>query len=327
MGMIDRRTVLGGLAALACPAIAAASDGFPARLVKIIVSQAPGSVGDTTCRILANELKRIWGQPVVVENRVGASGNIGTAALARSEPDGYTIGEINIASHALNPFVYRDKLPYDPIKDFLPLSQTGYSALSALIVNTSKLPARDIPQLVERLRSHPGRYTYATLGVGTSQHICMELFQRATGTKVVVVPYNNLGQMLADLTSGVVDMIPDMGASFWTNVDNDKLRALAVTTAQRSEFAPDLPTLAETYPGLVISSWRGLATPANVPPAIHARLAADVHAALSANAVRDAMRKIFFVATPQRPAEFAAFIAAEQQRFRPIITEAGITRD
>lgn len=319
-------TVAAAGAFFAVPAAQAqsAAAGFPSRPVKMIVPLAAGGAADIIGRTIADGLSRLWGQPVVVDNKPGAGSNVGVEALARSAPDGYTIGQINVASHSINPALQKGKLPFDPGKDFEPISMMAIST-NLVVVNPEKIPAKTIAELVEFLKKNPGKFSYSSAGIGTTLHLGMEMFKEATGTDVVHVPYNSSATRNTDLLTGRVDMTMDVAANVWQFVESGKLRALAVVSAQRVPFAPDLPTVAETYPGVQIMAWHAIAAPAGTPKAIVDKISADVQRVIISPDVQAKLKQNYLVPSSMSSAELKSFMAADMVRWADAVRKSGAT--
>ena len=222
-----------GLALLAAGAQAQAEDEskYPQRPIHFVVPLAAGGVADVMSRMVAEHLQTKWGQPVVVENRPGAGTSLGMALVAKAKPDGYTIGMGNIAANAIFPALQPDKAPYHPVNDFAPVTLVGVTP-SLLVVNTTKIKATTLPELVSYLKANPGKVSYGSSGTGTSLHIAMELFMIKTGTNMVHVPYKGSAPMLNDLLAGTLDLAFDAQSTSGPHIQTGKLRALGVTTAQ-----------------------------------------------------------------------------------------------
>ncbi len=267
--MLQRRSLLAALPALAAPAIGRAQAPWPAKTIRFIVPFAPGGGTDTSSRLIADQLGRALGQTVVVDNKSGAGGNIGTTDLARAAPDGYTLGLISVASHTLNPMLY-SKMPYDADKDIVPISLIAL--LSNLLGVTPGLPVASVAELIALIKREPGKYAFASSGPGSSLHLSGELFKAMAGVDIVHVPYKGAGPAYPDLMSGTVHMMFANISSMLGQVRSGKIKGLAVTSAQRSKAAPELPTIAETLPGYVATSWYGVGAPAGTPEPILVRI-------------------------------------------------------
>lgn len=313
------RSILAALALLiALPAMA---QDYPTRPVKIVVSYAPGGSNDVVARVVAPELQKELGQSFVVENRAGASGMIGADAVAKSPADGYTLF-MGAGAHALAPSLYK-KLPYDLVKDFAPVSLAATSTY-VLVLNPS-VPAKTLPELIALLKSKPGQLNYASAGKGTPLHLAAELFKSKTGTDIVHVPYGGDTPALNDLMAGTVQLSFMSVASTAPQIRAGKLRALAVTSAQRSDALPDLPTLSELgVEGYDVGTWWGLLAPAGTPDAIVGKLNAAMRKAVALPEVKQRFAPLGLDPRSDSPAEFAAFIKAEVARYAAIAKIAGI---
>jgi tripartite-type tricarboxylate transporter receptor subunit TctC len=316
MVLVPRRALLGLL--LPAPALAQA-----ARPLTIIVPFAPGGATDMMARLVAEPLAARLGRPVLVENRAGGAANIGVGVLARAVPDGNTIGVVSLTTMGLNPWLYAGNLPFDPVQDFAFLTN-GAVTPNVLVVNPAKLPVTSLEELVAWLRAHPGRANYGSSGAGTAIHISMELFLGAAGATATHVPYRGSAPMITDLIGGQIDLAVDGAAVAWPHVQGGRLRALATTGAGRAFFAPELPTLAERFPGLVVDPWHGFAAPAGTPAALVESLSAALRAVLAEPAMAARMRAAVMQPAPMAPEAFAAFVAAERARYGAVITRAGI---
>ncbi|UFN50415.1 tripartite tricarboxylate transporter substrate binding protein [Roseomonas sp. OT10] len=321
-----RRALLGlaGAALLSRPGLA--QGAWPERGLTLIVPFAPGGATDMIGRLVADRLSPRLGRPVVVENRPGGAANIGVAALARSAPDGYTIGIVSLTTFGLNPWLYRDRLPFDPVGDFAFISN-GATTPNVLVVNPRKVPAGTLQELVAWLRDHPGQANYGSSGAGTAIHVAMEMFLAAAGVKATHVPYRGSGPMMTDLVGGQIDLAIDAASVAWPHVQSGALRAVATTGAERASFSPDLPTLAETWPQVVIDPWHGFAAPAGTPRPVVERLSREIQAVLREPQTEEKMRQQVMVPRPMDPAAFTAFVAAERARYGAVIERANIRVD
>ncbi|WP_332699442.1 Bug family tripartite tricarboxylate transporter substrate binding protein, partial [Bosea sp. (in: a-proteobacteria)] len=285
-----------------------------------------GGASDMIARIVAERLQARWGQGVVIENMGGGGSNIGVAALARATPDGYTIGLINASSHGLNKALYKERLPFDPERDFAPISQLAITP-NVLVVNPDKVPAKTVPEFIALLRENPNKFNFGSSGIGTSLHVGMELFQQETGTKLAHVPYRGSGPMMIDLLSGQIEVALDGAAVAWPYVEAGKLRALAISIPKRAEFAPDLPALSEFLPGFDVTAWHGLAAPAKTPPAIVEKISRDVREILATPEVREKLAAAKIIALGMTPEAFKAFLDGELKKWAPVIEKANIKLD
>ena len=315
-----RSTALAALLALAAPS-ALAQGAYPTQPIRVIVPFAAGT-SDTLARLVGAEMSKELGQPIVVENRPGAGGNIGAEACARATPNGYVICIGTISSHAINPAIF-PRLPYDNLRDFAPITQLAQQP-NALAV-TRDFPARTVAELVAHLKSKPrGDVAFGTSGVGTSVHLAGTLFGQLTGTEMTHVPYRGSGQVAAALLGGELPVAFDNFSSVWPLAQEGRLRVLAVTSPERSPSAPDLPAVAETVPGFVSLSWHGMFAPAGTPEAIVARLNRAAVAALAVPSVATRLGDLGITPVGSAPDAFRAFVASETERWGKVAREAGI---
>lgn len=305
---------------------ATAQEPYPTRPVRVIVPFAAGGASDMIARLVAERLQARWGQGVVIENMGGGGSNIGVAALARATPDGYTIGLINASSHGLNKALYKERLPFDPERDFAPISQLAITP-NVLVVNPEKVPAKTVPEFIALLKQNPNKFNFGSSGIGTSLHVGMELFQQETGTKLAHVPYRGSGPMMVDLLSGQIEVALDGAAVAWPYVEAGKLRALAISIPKRADFAPDLPALSEFLPGFDVTAWHGLAAPAKTPPAIVEKISRDVREILATPEVREKLAAAKIIALGMTPQDFKAFLDGELKKWAPVIEKANIKLD
>ncbi len=323
--MIDRRQFIAGTAggiALA-PAAGWSQETYPNRPVKLVVPFPPGGPTDIMGRTAAKAMGDALGQSFVVENKAGAGGNIGTDAVAKAAPDGYTLGLSAISSLAISPHLY-DKLPFQVEKDLAPISLVGTTP--CVIVVHPSAPFSDLKGLVAYAKANPGQLGYATSGIGTSNHLAAELLQSVAGIQLLNVPYKGSSQVVPDLLSGTVLMSMESSlATTLQHIRSGKLKALAVTSPARAQALPNVPTVAESgYPGFAVETWFGLIAPAATPPAIVQQLRdAWAKGAKSSDAVAafDNISANLRVTTPQ---EFGAFIQAENTRWGGLIRQLGI---
>jgi tripartite-type tricarboxylate transporter receptor subunit TctC len=315
-----RRLVVGlSIAAFAAHALA---QTYPEQAVRILVGFTAGVAPDVTARLLAEKLGTAWGKPVVVENVTGAGGNIAADRLAKSPPNGYTLGMIGNSSLVFSPSLY-DKLSFDPVKDFSPIAQIFVTA--NVLVVPSGVPAKTLPELVALARAQPGVLTYAHAGAGTSQHLAAELFKFMAGIDIRPVAYRGTTALLPDLLAGRVSLSFANVVNVVPLVREGKLRAFAVTSAGRSAIAPELPTMAESgYPGFEAVPWFGLMAPAGTPAAIVELLHRDTVKVLAQPDVRRKMNDLGLDVIGGTPAEFAAAIERETPRWARVIKQAGI---
>ncbi len=323
---MKRRDFIAAASAAALPGLAWAQDAYPGKPVRLIVPFPPGGPTDIMGRTAAKAMGDKLGQQFVVENRAGAGGNIGTDAVAKAAPDGYTIGLSAISSLAIAPHLY-GKLPFDVQKDFAPISLVGTTPC-AIVVNP-QAPFTDLKGLVAYAKANPGKLSYATSGIGTSNHLATELLQSVAGIQLTNVPYKGSSQIIPDLLSGTVLMSMESSlATTLQHIKSGKLKAIAVTSPKRSKALPDVPTVAESgYPGFEVETWFGLIAPAATPAAIVRKLHdAWAEGAKSADA-QTAFDNISGSLRVTAPTDFSAFIQAENQRWGTLIRKLGIKAD
>jgi tripartite-type tricarboxylate transporter receptor subunit TctC len=325
-----RRLLLLAAAAAAWPRVPLAQGAWPNRPVRIVVPFAPGGTTDILARALAPELSRVFGQQFVVDNKPGAGGNVGAAEVAKSPPDGYTLLMGTVGTHGINQSLY-PKLPYDPIKDFAPITLFA-GVPNVLVLNPAKAEALKIgsvPDLIRHAKANPGKLNMASSGNGTSIHLSGELFKSMTGTFLVHFPYRGSGPALLDLIGGTMDLMFDNLPSALPHIKAGKLKALAVTSAQRSAALPELPTIAEaaSLPGFEASSWFGLLAPAGTPADIVDRVQQETAKALATPALKERLLAQGAIPSGMKPAEFAAFIAAETRKWAQVVKVSGAKVD
>ncbi len=318
---MDRRTLLLG-AAFTPLAAAAFGQNWPDRAIRIIVPFAPGSFTDIAARLLATELTEQLGQPVVVENRGGAGSTAGTQAVARAEPDGYTLLLSDI-SLSISPAIY-PKLPYDPLKDLAFISRIADSP--ALLMARPGLGVRTLGELIALGKQRPGELTFGSGGPGSSAHFAMELFLDTAGIKALHVPFRGIAAAIGEMVGGRVDMAIGSLASGLSQVQAGALLGLGITGAQRNALLPDVPTFAEAgQPRFDVPYWFALAAPAATPPQIVERLHRETVRACAQPRLRDAFTKQAAVAVTSTPAEMTQHIAREIEVWRGIVARANIT--
>lgn len=321
---ITRRTLCklagGSLAAAALPG--AIGQSYPSRPLKIIVAYAPGGANDITARVYAQALGERLKQPVVVENRPGAAGIPGTAAAAKAEPDGYTLMLGAGGTMTINPGLYPN-LPYDPLKDFAPIGLGSRSPLVMIVPAT--LQVNSVAELVSYARSRPDGITFASPGAGTPLHLATELFTRQAQIKALHIPYKGSAPAVADVMVGRVDLMCDALNSSLPLIRAGKLRALAVTTAQRSSQLPDVPTLQESgVKDFDVSSWFGLFAPAGTPREIVALLSSELQKAAAAPETRQKLSDIGLETVTSTPEELRDMVQREQARWKEVIRVAQV---
>ncbi|MBV7484130.1 tripartite tricarboxylate transporter substrate binding protein [Bordetella sp. BOR01] len=311
------------LCMMATGAIAQDAVAYPSKPVTMIVSFPPGGSSDFFTRLVANGLSKKWGQPVVVENRPGAGGNIGAQLASRAAPDGYTLYMSSINTHGINPGLYKN-LGFDPIKDFAPISKIATVA-NVLVVNPA-LPVQSVSELLAYVGSHPDKAFYASSGAGTSPHLSSELFKRMTGTNITHVAYKGSNAALLDVMSGMVPMAIDNLPAAIAHIKAGKLRALAVTSPERSPELPQVPTMLESgVKDYTVTSWWGLFTRMGTPPEIVAKINRDVVDLLNEPEVKNTIALQGAMAAPSTPDELGQLAVSEISRWGKVIREANIT--
>jgi len=310
--------------AFACAAVAQAQ-AWPSKPIKYIVNFAPGGTTDILARLLSPKLTEALGQPVVVENKPGQAGSLGADQLAKSPPDGYTIGAGTVSSHAINVSLY-SKLPYDVLKDFAPI--TLLATLPNMLVIHPSIPANNVQELIAFLKANPNKHSFGSAGNGTSQHMSGELFKTMTGVRMQHIPYKGSGPMIPDLLGGVLSMSFENLTTAYPPAKQGKLKALAVTSAKRSFLAPEVPTLAETgLAGYDISSWQALFAPAGVPKPIIDRLYAETVKALKAPDVVKRLQDLGLDVGGITPEEMTAKLREDIPRLGKIVKDSGAKVD
>jgi len=296
------------------------------RPIRLVVPFPPGGATDITARVLSEPLAQILQQPVVVDNRAGAGGSIGMAEVARSAPDGLTFGVATLSTHGVNPAVYQ-KLPYDPIKGFVAVTEL-VKAPGVIVINPKELPVANFAELVKYLKANPGKVSYASPGNGTIGHMWGELFKSSTGTSMVHIPYRGAGPAVNDMLAGQVSVYFDQVASSLPHVKSGKLRALAVSWPSRLDVLPDVPTYAELgYPVNNDPSWFGLVAPAGTPAPIVLRMQQAVVTALKDASVRERLALQGLYGSGNTPAEFEKQLASEIEKMKKVAAFARIRLD
>ena len=330
MRRLSRRRLLITAAAVAfAPLPALAQSAWPNKPVRIVVPFAPAGTTDILARALAPELSRAFGQPFIIENKPGAGGNLGADLVAKSG-DGHTLLMGTVGTHAINPALYA-RMPYDHVKDFVPVTLVA-GVPNVLVMNPAKAEAlgiKSVPDLIRVAKASPGKLNMASSGNGTSIHLAGELFKSMTGTYLVHFPYRGSGPALLDLMGGNMDLMFDNLPSAMPHIKAGKLKALAVTSAERSSALPDLPTVAEAGPlkGFEASSWFGLLAPAGTAPEVVNRLQQETAKALATPALKERLQAQGAIPSGMSPADFAKFIAAETKKWATVVKASGATVD
>jgi len=299
------------------------SQNYPARAIRLIVPFPPGGSNDIVGRMVGQQLGERLAQSVVIDNRGGAGGTIGTDMAAKATPDGYTLLLISVA-HAFNPAMYK-KLPYDPEKAFAPIGMVAAGPV-ALTVHPS-VPAQSVKELIALVKANPGKMNYATAGIGSFQHLASELFKLQAGLDMVHIPYKGGGPAMMDTIAGQAQINMASLIQVIPHAKSGKLRLLATSGTKRSALFPDVPTVAETVPGYDATNWWGLVAPAATPQAILARLNSELEIVLKSDETRKRVENEGAEVVRMTPAEFGRFMAEETQKWAKVVKQAGITAE
>jgi tripartite-type tricarboxylate transporter receptor subunit TctC len=299
----------------------AAAQGYPQKPLRMVVPFAPGGTTDIVARLLSAKLAEPLGQPVVVENRPGANGIVGSEVVARAAPDGYTLLMGYLGNLAINPSIYA-KLSYDPVRDYAPVTLVA-STTQAIVVHPS-LPAKTIPELIALARARPGQLNYASAGIGAPSHLSGELFKQMAGIDMVHVPYKGGGALMADLISGQVLISFGGLAAALPHVKSGKLRLLAVASGTRAAAVPDVPAVAETVPGFDVPSWLGVLAPAGTPREIVHRLHTEIAKVLAQPDIKERLAMEGGEAIAGDPEKFAAYLKSEIAKWERVVKDARI---
>ncbi len=331
----SRRGATALVAALLCltalTALPAAAQGnWPTKPIRIVVPFAAGGTTDLLARAMAPELSKAFGQQFIVDNRSGAGGNVGTEIVSKSAPDGYTLLMGTVGTHGINRALY-DKLPYDPIKDFAPITLVA-GVPNVMVMQTEKartLGINSVADFIRYAKANPGKLNMASSGNGTSIHLAGELFKSMSGTYMVHFPYRGSGPAMLDMVGGTMDVMFDNLPSAMPQIKAGKLKALAVTSAQRSAALPDLPTIEQAagLKGYDASSWFGLLAPVGTPPDVVNRIQQEVAKALSTPAIKEKMLAQGAIPSGNTPAEFARLIDSEHQKWARVVKVSGAKVD
>ena len=307
---------------LALAAGAALAQAYPARPLRLVVTFPPGGAPDILARLFADKAQ--LGQPVVVDNKPGAGGNIGAEFVAKSAPDGHTLVMGTVGTHAINGALY-SRMPYDMVKDFAPLALVA-SAPNLLVVNND-VPAKNVAELIAHMKANPGKLSFGSPGIGTSVHVSGELFKAMTGTQMTHVPYKGRQFAIPDLVGGSIQVMFDNMPSALPMAREGKIRALAQTTATRSSAAPDVPTVAETVPGFEATTWFAMFAPAATPKDVVARLNAEIQRVFRLPEVLDKMKSLGLDAAVGSPEDLARYQAAEITKWAKVVKDSGAKAD
>ena len=318
------RTLLAAVLAL-CATLPAAAQEWPAKPIRIVVPFSPGGVADNSARVIADKLGARLGQQVIVENRAGASGNIGSEAVAKAAPDGYTLLLGFDGTMAINPHVFA-KLPFDTLRDFQPVTKLGDATL--ILVAHPSLPANSLPELIAYSKAQPGGVAYGTSGTGGTPHLAGELLVQRSGAKLVHVPYKGGGQAIGDVVGGQIPLVYTAIATAQQYVKSGRLKAIAVSSGKRASALPDVPTFVEGgQKGFVVDSWVGILAPSRTPRPIVDRLQKEIAAVLADPEVKARYEVLGIEPVGNTPDQFAAQIKADLGRWEHVVKQAGIKVD
>lgn len=309
---------------LSLGAVAASADTYPSRPVRVITLTAPGGSLDILARTIAQSLSETTGQQFYVENKVGAGGNIGVAELARATPDGYTIGMITVSTHGINPSLHGSKLPFDALNDF-ELLAVAAELKNAVVVNPS-VPVKSIQELMQYAKQNPGKISFGSAGVGTSQHMAGELFKQLAKIDMNHVPYKGAAQAAPDLVSGQIQLMFSSIPDVLGFIQSDKLRAIAISTKNRSPVLPNLVPVAEQgFPTFDVKAWFGLAAPKGTPPDVVAFLNKQINATLTKPEVKERLAKMGMdVMSPMTSAQMKEFVRKEIEQWAQVVKAANL---
>jgi len=313
------------LAVIALAASAASYAQYPAKPIRFVVPFPAGGPLDIVARSIGQDLNKAWGQPVLVDNRPGAGGNIGADMVAKAPPDGYTILMGAVSTHAINVWLYKH-LPYDPLKNFAPVTLVT-SVPNVLVVHPS-VPARNVRELIALAKARKGELNFASGSTGSAGHLAGELFKTMAGVDMVHIPYKGAAPAVTDLLAGHVSLMFDNLASALPNIKAGRVRALAVTTLERSPFLQELPTISESgLRGFDIGTWFGVFAPAGTPREIVTRLNAEISRALRTPVMKERLATVGAEAMPDSPEAFTAFVKAEMAKYKQIVQASGAKVD
>jgi len=311
-------------AALLISAASALAQSYPAKPIKIVVPFPAGGIADLYGRLIGARLTDAWGQPIVIENRTGAGGNIGADAVAKSPPDGYTLVMGSFGTHAVNVSLFAT-MPYDPVKDFAPIILV-LEAEGLLVVHPS-VPAQSVLDLIAYGRAHPGKLTYASAGMGTASHLAGELFKTMAKVEMTHVPYKGNVPAITDLLAGQTSLLFGTMPTVLPHAKAGKLRALATIGSVRSAAAPELPTVGETLPGFEVNNWVGLLAPAGTPNDIVRKWNVEVNRIMTGADIKQRLPVEGARYSPNTPEEFGAFIKSEIAKWAPVVKASGARVD
>jgi tripartite-type tricarboxylate transporter receptor subunit TctC len=312
-------TAIGSSVTLAMPALA--QDAWPSRQVTLVVPFSAGGSADLIARLLAQHLQAKFGASFVIENRGGAGGSLGAGYAAKAAPDGYTLFIGTVSTNAINPFLYSN-LPFNVERDFQPISRIVQ--LPNLMFVRPSLPVKNVPELIEYLKANEGKVSHGSSGHGTSSHLSAVLFQIASGTKMIHVPFRSTSEELNSMMGGHIDVAIDSMTTAWPHAQTGQVRAIGVTTPERSPAAPDVPAIGETLKGYEATGWQGLFAPAGTPRPIVDKIAAEVKRIFDAPDVAESLRKLGGEPSPTTPDEFGEFTRSERAKWQQVVKASGV---
>lgn len=317
------KSLLGGVAALALSfaGIAGAAEAYPSKPITLIVPWAAGGSTDILARVLSEHLTKSLGQPVIVDNKPGASGNIGSAMVARAQPDGYTLLVGSMSTHAMNPALMPN-MPFKGVDDFTPLGLLAY-VTNTMVVHPS-VPAHNVKELIAYARANPGKVAFASAGPGSTNHLSAVLFEKMAGVQMLHVPYKGGAPAVVDTVAGQTQLLFSAGTQTLPHVKAGKLRLLAVTESKRSPLLPNVPTVSETIPGYELAVWYGAFGPRNMPADLVARLNREINRVMTLPDVRSKMDAIGVETATSTPQEFGKILRRDADRYGKLIRELGI---
>ena len=315
-----KKTLLGML--LGLTATLAAAQGYPNKPIRLVVTFPPGGAPDILARLFSDKAQ--LGQPVVIENKPGAGGNIGADNVAKSPPDGYSLVMATVGTHSINGALY-SKMPYDMVKDFTPVAHVA--STPNLLVVTNDLPVKNVAELITYLKANPNKLSFGSPGIGSSVHVSGELFKSLTGTSMTHVPYKGRQFAIPDLVGGQIQLMFDNMPSALPMAKEGKIRALAQTTAKRSAAAPDVPTVAETVPGFEATSWFAVYAPAGTPREIVSKLNGELKRVFSLPEVTDKLKTLGLEPWISTPEELTRFQAGEITKWAKVVKDSGAKAD
>jgi tripartite-type tricarboxylate transporter receptor subunit TctC len=312
------------LGASAGASLAAAPAEYPVKPVRFIVPYPPGGAPDLMARTLGTELTKLWGPQFIVDNRSGANGIVATEATARAAKDGYTLMMGSVATHAINPAVY-GKVPFDPLKDFAPITQIGYTPL--IIVAHPSVKASSVKELIAFAKANPGKLRYGTSGTGSLAHVAAELFKISASADLTHIPYKGIAMATTELLGGQIDLTVGNILNSIGHIKTGKLKAIGITGPTRSPAVPNVPTIAETLPGYEAILWWGVFAPAGVPKPTLDKLETEMVRVLNQPQLKDRWAAEGTVITPTSQEKLGAFLKAEHKRWAEVVKKAGVKAD